>query len=164
MTIFNCALTFIFALTLWSGQRDRDAKESAPAPQTRVSKKLEREILNSETQLGKAINKRDLAALDKLLAEYYADGYEGSERAAGKRTVLDECRSGTLPFYEIQSQRKLEVRAEIVEIEGLGKVRLPSGNHANKEESFRVKRLWTKKNGRWLLIAQALESLEEDEK
>jgi hypothetical protein len=69
-----------------------------------------------------------------------------------------------LPFYRILGERTIEVRAEIVEIEGLARIgSRPGAAKGKKEESYRVKRLWTKNGGRWLLIAQVLERLEERE-
>src|SRR5258706_4767867 len=97
---------------------------SASQAKTGTSKKLEREILKAESRLGKAIAKRDVKALDKMLTDYYAESYEGSERASTKKTALDRCRGGTLEFYRIDSERTITSSADKVTVEGVAASRL----------------------------------------
>jgi hypothetical protein len=129
---------------------------------TSSNKKLEREILKAENQLGKAIAKRDVKALNKILTDYYAASYEGSERASTKKTALNRCLDGTLDFYRINSKRTISRSADIVTIEGVARSERKSQSQAESESEVRVKRLWTKKNGRWQLVAQSLDSAEEE--
>ena len=126
------------------------------------NKKLEREILKAENLLGKAIAKRDVKALAKILTDYYADSYEGSERASTKKTALDRCLDGTLDFYRINSERTITSSADIVTVTGVARSERKSQSEAESESEVRVKRLWTKKNGRWQLVAQSLDSAEEE--
>jgi hypothetical protein len=126
------------------------------------TKKLEREILKAENLLGKAIAKRNVAALNKLLTEYYADSYAGSERATTKKTALDRCQHGTLDFYKINAERTITLSADIVTVEGVARSERHSEGEAEAESEVRVKRLWTKKDGRWQLVAQSLGSADKE--
>ena len=148
-------LTLFLSAASLAGQ---NSSRSAAAAKTSANKKLESEIKTVEGRLGKAIRKRDAAALDKLLADYYADSYEGSERAIGKKRIIDKCKSGLLIYYPIEEDKKFTVRMDIMQIEGRSRIK-----EANGESEFYVTRLWTKKDGRWQLIAQTLRPLEEKE-
>lgn len=129
---------------------------------TSSNKKLEREILKAESLLGKVIAKRDVRELNKILTDYYADSYEGSERATTKKTALDRCRDGTLDFYRINSERTISRSADIVTVEGVARSERKSESEPESESEVRVKRLWTKKIGRWQLVAQTLDSVKEE--
>ena len=140
-------------------------KPLPPVSDTHPSKKMERELLKAESQLKEALEKCDTKRLNLLLADYYADSYEGGERATGKRWTIDHCRDGVVPYYSIDEDRELSVRVDIVFIEGISKVRHDAEadrDNKQREKEVRVKRLWTKKRGRWLLIAQTLEPLDEE--
>lgn len=144
-------------------------KTVPPGSEARPSKKITQEILKMESQLKQALAKCNTALLDRLLADYYADSYEGSGSAVGKKRTIERCRDDSVPYYSIDEGLKLTVRAGIVFVEGISKVRPNSGPHTdavletdagreNRErEEIRVKRLWTKKGGRWLLIAQSID-------
>jgi hypothetical protein len=144
-------------------------KPVLPSSEARPSKKVAREILKMESQLKQALAECNTGLLDRLLADYYADSYEGSERAVGKKWTIERCKVDSVPYYSIDEDLKLTVRADIVFVEGISKVKPNSGTHTdagletdagreNRErEEVRVKRLWTKKDGRWLLIAQSIE-------
>jgi hypothetical protein len=146
-------LTVFLSATSLAGQQSNAA---APA-KTSNDKRLEREIKTAEARLGKAIRKKDTVALEKLLADYYADSYEGSERAVGKKRTIENCKSGLLRYYQIEEDQKFTVRLEIMQIEGTSKFK-----EANRESEIYVTRLWTKKDGRWQLIAQTLRPHEEE--
>jgi hypothetical protein len=126
------------------------------------NKKLEREILKAENLLGKAIAKRDVRELSKILTDYYADSYEGSDRATTKKTALDRCRNGTLDFYRIKSERTISSSADIVTVAGVAHSERKSQSEHESEAEVRVKRWWTKKNGRWQLVAQTLDAADEE--
>jgi hypothetical protein len=140
-------LTVFLSGTLLAGQQSNAA---SPA-KTSNDKKLEREIRTAEARLGNAIRKRDTAALEKLLADYYADSREGSERAIGKQRTIANLKSGLLRYYQIEEDQKFTVRVDIMQIEGVSK-----SKEAHQESEVYVTRLWTKKDGRWQLIAQTL--------
>jgi hypothetical protein len=160
--------TVLLLLVFGSGistpaQTHKDELPSPPAKTVRVDKKLEREIRAAEDQLRLAIQKRDAASLNLVLADYYADSREGSDRAIGKETTLAKCKNGTLHFYQIKKDRKLTVRAELVQVAGVA--RAEEGKLQSDTDfaaDVYVTRLWTKKDGRWQLIAQTLRPLEEE--
>jgi len=128
----------------------------SPIQKTSAEKKLEREILKAEASLGNAIAKRDATALAKLLTDYYADAFEGSERAINKKATLARCRNGELQFYGITEHRTISSSVDIVTVEGIGE------NPERKNEEVHVKRLWTKKDGRWQLVGQTIGPAEEE--
>ncbi|MGA9997241.1 MAG: nuclear transport factor 2 family protein [Pyrinomonadaceae bacterium] len=158
------ALALLFASApLVVGQK----KPLPPTSEAPPSKKIEREILKMESQLKQALEKCNTASLNRILADYYADSEEGSERAVGKKWTIDHCRDGEVRYYSIDEDRELSVRVDIVFIEGVSKVRPNPGASAGRDEKerekeVRVKRLWTKKGGRWLLIAQTLGPMDEE--
>jgi ketosteroid isomerase-like protein len=156
------AVLWLVVLTSLSAIAQPVLSSASQATKTGSSKKLEREILKAESLLGKAIAKRDVKALDKMLTDYYADSYEGSERASTKKTALDRCLGGTLEFYRIDSERTITSSADIVTVEGVARSERKPQSGAESESEVRVKRLWTKKNGRWQLVAQSLDSAEEE--
>jgi hypothetical protein len=163
--ISTLALLLIMS-SLTSAQKGRKSPAPATSP-TVVSKKLEREILKMEREFGQAIAKRDTASLARILADYYADSYEGSERAMSKRGVIALCRDGALPSYAIDEDRKISVSADIVFIEGISKVKSAPAAGADRESEneekgvreVRVKRMWTH-TSRWQLVAQTIERIE----
>lgn len=132
-------------------------------PKTGSDKKLEREILKAEMLLGKAIAGRNATALEKLLTDYYADAFEGSERAINKRATLARCKDGSLQFYRIDEERTITLSSDIVTVEGKAADPEHEKNRAEKEADVHVKRLWTKKKGRWQLVGQTIGPAEEEE-
>lgn len=142
-------------------QRAKGRRAPAPSSEPGADTKTKREILKMESQLREAITKRNVALLDRLLADYYADSFEGTNQAVGKRGTLARCKGGDIRYYSIDEERKISVSADIVTVEGMMK----SGPHMEGRESsgeVLVKRLWTKKDGRWQLIAQTIGSGREE--
>jgi hypothetical protein len=129
---------------------------------TASEKKLEREILKAELSLGKAIARRDVIALDKLLTDYYADAFEGSERALNKRATLARCRDGSLHFYKINEERTISLSVDIVTVEGNAAAPDEKKTQREKERDVHVKRWWTKKDGRWQLVGQTIGPADDD--
>lgn len=167
MKTFILALMFLITAAALTAQAQK--KPLPPTSEAQVSKKTEREILKVENQLKQALAKCNTASLERLLADYYADSYEGSEKAVGKKWTIEHCRDGAVPYYSIDEDRELSVRVDIVFIEGVSKVRPAPGlgekadsEDKEGEKETRVKRLWTKKGGRWLLVAQMLEPVDEE--
>jgi hypothetical protein len=138
--------------------------EEATKPESGVDEKTRKEVLEIEKQLGVAITKGDVTLLDKLLADYYADSYEGGEGAVSKKGTMARCRAGTLPYYALNEKPELSRSAEMVTIEAVSKASATSSNDTPKESVLRVKRVWTKKDGRWLLVAQKRGPAEDEER
>ncbi|MEP6743227.1 MAG: nuclear transport factor 2 family protein [bacterium] len=131
--------------------------------QPKVEKRLSREIDGVEDQLRKAIARKDAKSLDRLLADYYADAYEGSERAFGKKPTLAECRAGTLHYYKIDKERKLTVRGgDIIQLEGISRLNEKSAGNTGTESEVHVTRLWSRESGHWNLISQTVGLHDED--
>ncbi len=145
-------------------QAFRDLPSTPRSKKIHVDRKLEREIRAAEGRLRRAIEKRDVAALDLLLADYYADAYEGRERAIGKRATLAKCKSGTLHSYEIEKGWKLTIRADLVQVEGVAKEAAKLATDREFATDVHVTRLWTRKNGGWQLISQTVEPPEAEAK
>ena len=160
MKWLNVILVIFF---LFSGQvtPQTDARPSAVSTsKSRIDKRLNREINKAEDQFEQAIHRRDVTSLDQLLADYYADTYEGSERALSKRAALARCGAGTLDYYKIEAGKKLTVRGDIIQVEGIARTEQKMETDMKTERDVHLKRLWTKKNGRWLLIAQILKPID----
>jgi hypothetical protein len=162
MRLFHLTLIVAFMTSLPAVAQSTVSEGAAKKPKTASQKKLEREILKAENLLGKAILKRDVTALDKLLTDYYADAFEGSERAATKKTILARCKDGSLHFYGLNEERSITVSADIVTIEGNAAAPGEKETQAEKETDVHVKRLWTKKNGRWQLVGQTVGPADEE--
>lgn len=159
MKLFILTLALLFATSSPVSSQSPNAKQPAStASQTRAEKKLEREILKVESQFRQALAKCDTAALERLLADYYADSYAGGGRAVGKKGTIARCHETSVPYYSIEKDRKISVRADIVVIEGYAEARPESGSDVQEEErsDLFVKRYWTRKNGRWQLVAQTV--------
>jgi hypothetical protein len=128
-----------------------------------VDAKSTAELLQMESRFGLAVQKRDTAALAEILAEYYADAYDGSESAISKRSAIARTKAGILFFYRIEKEQQISRSLEIVTIQGLARDKpIQVSDQEPEEKWIRVRRLWTKKDGRWLLIAQMLHPIEED--
>jgi len=156
MKLFSVVVLLVFLLSV-QARAQTGARLPAVATSSRIDKKVEREVNKAEHQFEQAIRKRDVASLNLLLAEYYSDAYEGSERAFGKRATLAKCRAGTLDYYKIEDDKKLSVRGNIIQVEGLGRREEKCGTDTPVETDIRLKRL-KKKGGRWFLIAQILQA------
>lgn len=159
MKLFNVILVLFFLLSVQAMAQTGARPSAVSTSKSRIDKRLEREINKAEGQLEQAIRKRDVTSLDLLLADYYADAYEGSERALSKSGALAKCKAGTLVYYKIEDQKQLTVRVDIIQVEGVARTEEKLGTDSEIEREIRLKRLWTKKGGRWLLIAQTLQPI-----
>jgi hypothetical protein len=149
-------------ITLPAPAQSTVSKGATPKPQTASQKKLEREILKAENRLGKAIASCDATALNKLLTDYYADAFEGSERAFNKKATITRCKNGTLHFYRVNEKRTVSVNADIVTVEGNAAAPTQKETQDKKETDVHIKRLWTKKDGRWQLVGQTVGPAEDE--
>jgi len=149
-------------ITLPAQAQSTVSQGASPKAKAASQKKLEREILKAENLLGKAIARCDAAALNKLLTDYYADAFEGSERASTKKATIARCKNGTLHFYRVNEKRTISVSADIVTVEGNAAAPPQKETQAHKETDVHVTRLWTKKDGRWQLVGQTVGPADED--
>jgi hypothetical protein len=133
------------------------------ATQTRLDGNTSKEVLEMEKQLGRAMAPCDAVLLAKLLADYFADSYGDSEKAGSKGTTLARCRAGVMTYYAIDKHRRLIRRGNIVVVAGVSNSKPQTGTDNKEEERFRIERFWTRVDGRWQLISQTRERLEEKE-
>jgi ketosteroid isomerase-like protein len=164
MKPFNVVVVLFFLLSVQAMAQTGASPAAVSTSKSHIDKRVEREVNKAEDQLEEAIRKRDVASLDLLLADYYADAYEGSERAVSKRGTLARCKAGTLSYYKIEAEKKLSVRGDLIQAEGRARIEEESGTDTERETDIRLKRLWTKKGGRWLLIAQILQPINPESK
>jgi len=141
-------------------RRDEETRDGSA-----VDKKTEREVLAMENQLKQGITRPDTTLLKRILAEYYADSFEGSERAVGKNWAISHAGDPAVPYFSIDEDRRIFRRADIVFIEGFSGVRARAGNDVDEKKppKMRIQRLWTKKGSKWLLVAQTKKPMEEDD-
>ena len=163
MRLLNLIL-MLALITLPPPAQSTVSKDASPKPQSASQKKLEREILKAEDRLGKAIAKCDTAALNKLLTDYYADAFEGGDRALNKKATIVRCKNGSLHFYKVTEKRTVSVSADIVTVEGNAAAPPRKETQANKETDVHVTRLWTKKAGRWQLVGQTVGPADDESK
>ena len=164
MKLFNVIMLLFFLLSAQPMAQTGPSPSAVSTSKSRINKRVEREVNKAEDLLEQAIRKRDVASLDLLLADYYADAYEGSEHASSKSATLAKCRAGTLDYYKIKNGKNLSVRGEIIQVEGLAKIEENSRNDRETETDIRLKQLWTKTGGRWLLISQILQPISPESK
>ena len=153
----------ILLLGIWPcafGQ-DADKKPVAEPSGVRANKKLQREILGMENQLKTALDKRDIAALDLILADYYVDTFEGGNSAISKKGTIARCKDGQAPYYAVNGERKITVKSGVVVVEGISSFSSESAP-TDLKKPIRVKRNWTKKDGRWQLVSQTKVLTEEE--
>ena len=140
------------------------AEKKAADSNTAVDSKTEKEIVAMENQLRVAIEKCDEVLLKQLLADYFADAYVGREKATTKAGMIARCKAAKLSFLAFNDKPELIRSAEIVTIRGITttkKMDVEKGN-AETSEQLQVRRLWTKSDGRWILIVQERGPLEDE--
>jgi hypothetical protein len=145
------AFSLVFASSLISVAQ---AKPS-PTPSKKEFDLKAKEVTEMESQLAAAIEKKDTAFLERVLAEMYYDVYEGDKRAASKLITIARCKAGILRNLAIQKDRKIKPDQDMIAVEGDAKSRPAKIDETTPEEEWvHVRRLWTKKDGNWVLTCQ----------
>ena len=127
-----------------------------------IDPKSRRELEEMESRLDRVIQQHDAAALADMLAEYYADAYYKSTRAITKQNAIALVKAGTLLSYPIERETQFRVSAGTYTVEGEAKVPPRQiSDQAPEVKWVSVRRLWIKKEGHWLLVAQILGESEE---
>jgi hypothetical protein len=152
------ALCALASLGMWSSPA-----LGAPDKSGEIDPKILKELKAAEERFGQAIEKRDDAALSEMLTDYYADSIGDEERAIPKRGVIARAKGGTLVFYRVERDARFTTSAATYSVEGEAK----SFDHLvtdqpGKFKWVRVRRVWMKKDGRWLLILQNIRDVEEE--
>ena len=123
-----------------------------------------RRAVEMAERLGRAIDNRDVAALADILADYFPASVGDEQKAATKRRVIAQAKAGTLVFYRMERDVWLRISADHYDLEGEAKSSPRETSDKPVEMKWvRVRRVWAKKHGRWILILQHL-SEPEDEK
>jgi hypothetical protein len=158
------ALLAVAVFGIVSTLNGEEPGKSPARPGGKVATETRKEILRLEDQVRAAIEKRDADVLGQFLTDYYTDSQEGGERALSKRGALAQCEAGKLSFLPIKSPR-FSQSVDIITIEGESKVTVKNEQSGKEEETkIQVRRVWTKKDGRLLLIAQVRSNPQEREK
>lgn len=135
----------------------RGAEAEDKTPNTEFDPKSKAELLQMEERFGAAVEKRDTAALNEILADYFAGSYLGAKRAFNKRGAIAKANEGLLTFFRIEKEQKTNHSVDIFTVEGLAKEKQAEDSGKEQEEKWvHVRRLWTKKDDRWMLVAQIL--------
>ena len=157
-------LGFVLLLLVATAPLSLGQQPRSRATQTRLDGTSGKEILEMEKQLGRAMSPCDAVLLDKLLADYFADSYGDSEKAGSKGATLARCRAGVTTYYAIDKHRRVSRRGNIVVVAGVSNSKPQTGTDNKEEERFRIERFWTRVDGRWQLISQTRERIDEKEK
>jgi hypothetical protein len=114
-----------------------------------------KEVAEMEKQLSLAIAKRNTAFLEKVLAESYFDVWEGEKRAMRKVDAIARCKAGLLHYLAIAREARTRPEESLVAVEGFAKV-VPNRQDDTMpaEQWVYVRRLWTQKDGNWVLTRQ----------
>lgn len=152
------AAALLFSCT-FSGAAQSRAKIS----DTTIDGKTRQEILQVEKKLAEAIEAHDDVQLGSMLADYFADALNESETATNKAGAIGSCKAGTLHSYRFGDSARLSRSGEMVTIEGVAQASEDtSTDNQSEERLFRVRRIWTQKEGHWLLVAQMRQPLEQE--
>jgi hypothetical protein len=161
MKLLISALALMFAAWLPSVAQPQPSPTSSGVE---VDSKTKGEIAEMEKQLGLAIEKRDTPALEKILADHYFDAYS-DESALSRSDTIARCKAGVLSFLAIEKELQVSPNVEGVTVEGLARYHPTRVDDRTPEEQWiSVRRLWAKKDGRWLLASQVTHLTKEDEK
>src|SRR4051812_23588067 len=122
-----------------------------------------KEVAEMERRLAVAIEKKDTAILEKILAAEYFDAYEGDKRAMSKREALARCQAGLLKYLAIKKEATTRPQDDLIAVEGMARL-VPNrpDDAVPAEQWVHVRRLWKKTDGQWVLRAQ-LRRLEGDD-
>ena len=153
------ALGALVSLGMWTSPVQGAAEKTGE-----VDPKTRKELQAAEERFGEAIEKRDPAALSEMLADYYSDSIGDQEKAIAKVGVIARAKGGTLVFYRIEKDPRFTVSAATYTVEGEAKSfeRLIT-DQPTKFKWVKVRRVWIKKDGHWLLILQNIRDAEEEE-
>lgn len=132
-----------------------------PTPEAKVDAKTEADILLAEDRFINAIKNGDAKALGELLHDLYSDALgKYAKKATNKRGTLARVTTGRLPAYRIEKERKMNQNGELFWVEGLARAERQNPTDEPADKWFRVRRLWTKVDDRWVLSVQAVSSPE----
>lgn len=140
------------------------SQDKKPDRKTPVDPKIAKEVLAMEEKFILALEKRDAGALEKILADDFVDGYEGSNRALSKQGAISITKGEGLSIYRIEKDQHLSRSGANILVEGLVKENRALVTDLETEVHWgHVQRVWTQKEGRWQLLGQVRPAREEQE-
>jgi hypothetical protein len=108
-----------------------------------------------EGKLHVAMEARDIAALEKMMAERYFNSYEGAKRAMSKPMTIASLKAGSHKFLAIEKEQQVRGELNAVIVEGMARFQPNQIDDTTPQEQWvRVRRMWEKKDGEWLLTGQ----------
>jgi hypothetical protein len=133
------------------------ATEPEPKPNPSATKfdATAKQVAEMEKQLSLALAKRNTVFLEKILAESYFDVWEGEKGALSKLDAIARCKAGLLPYLAIERDAHTRPEGSLVAVEGFAKTRPNRQDDTMPAEQWVfVRRLWTQKDGNWVLTRQ----------
>jgi len=147
-----------------ASQKPTPSPKPSPTPET-MDAKTEAELLLAEDRFIAAIRNGDAKALGELLHDHFADSFgKYASVATTKRGLLDRVGGGQVPAYPVIKNRHLSVSVDLFTVEGLAHAERQEPGDEPWDDWFRVRRLWTKTEGRWVITAQMITPLDKDAK
>ena len=147
-----------------ASQKPTPSPKPSPTPET-MDAKTEAELLLAEDRFIVAIRNGDAKALGELLHDHFADSFgRYASVATTKRGFLDRVGGGQVPAYPVIKDRHLSVSVDLFTVEGLAHAERQEPGDEPWDDWFRVRRLWTKTEGRWVITAQMITPLDKDAK
>ncbi|HEX8423274.1 MAG TPA: nuclear transport factor 2 family protein [Pyrinomonadaceae bacterium] len=129
---------------------------SALGQSVKQSGALEQEIKRLDLAEADAIQRKDMAALNKLLAEDFTVNNPRNEVIKGREEVYALMRNGTIAYSSfVREPEALLIYGNTVVVMGREVITL-AGNASGAEQTVRRRytNIWMKKKGKWLLTAR----------
>jgi ketosteroid isomerase-like protein len=123
-----------------------------------ASSMVEEELTRMEQEVGEAITRRDVAALDRLIA----DDFVSTNPLGQMTTKKDVIAMLSSPDYELESLNNDEITVRVFgEAAVATAVVTVKGRYRGQDASgqFRYLRVWVKRQGRWQAVAAQVTSL-----
>ena len=151
MKLLVTALSLMFVSALVSVAEPTPS----PTPSKAEFDRKAKDVAEMEKQLALAIEKQNTAFLESVLAENYFDVWEGDKRAVSKSGTIARCKAGVLRFLVIEKEQQIKPDWDLIAVEGVSKNQPTKVDDTAPEEQWvHVRRLWTTKDGKWLLTSQ----------
>jgi hypothetical protein len=161
MRLLISAVSLILAASFPSVAQPQPSPTSSVAE---LDRKTKAEVAEMEKQLGVAMEKRDVPALEKILDGHYFDAFS-DENALSRAHTIARCKAGLLNFLAIEKELQVRPNMEGITVEGLARYNpIEVDDRTLEEQWISVRRLWAKKDGRWLLMSQVRHREEDDDK
>jgi ketosteroid isomerase-like protein len=128
----------------------------ASGQSVKQSEALDQEIKRLDLAEADAIQRKDITALNKLLAEDFTVNNPRNEVIRGREEVYALMRNGTINYSSfVREPEALLFYGNTVVVMG-GEVITSAGNASGAEQTVRRRytNIWMKKKGKWLLTAR----------